>query len=181
MDRTRVAVLDGARAAVVQSGVRITMSQVAAAAGVAKATLYNHFRTRDDVLAALVVDEVRRIATKADGRPLAEALEIAAISVASSPLLAAVARHDPGTLASLACIDPSTEGWRVAREAVGHALHAGGRAGSDTVLRLLASYIASPATPSAIAGDVSVLLAGLPRAGRADAVPSPSRSEPRPA
>ena len=33
-----------------QTGTKITMSQIAANAGVAKATLYNHFRTRDAVL-----------------------------------------------------------------------------------------------------------------------------------
>ena len=53
MNRTRAALLDGARRAVESSGTKITMAQVAAAAGVAKATLYNHFRTREAVLDAL--------------------------------------------------------------------------------------------------------------------------------
>ena len=55
MNRTRAALLDGARRAVEMSGTKITMAQVAASAGVAKATLYNHFRTRDAVLSALVL------------------------------------------------------------------------------------------------------------------------------
>ncbi|MGH8859636.1 MAG: TetR family transcriptional regulator, partial [Jatrophihabitantaceae bacterium] len=58
MNRTRGALLDGARRAVETSGTKITMAQVAAAAGVAKATLYNHFHTREAVLDALLLDEV---------------------------------------------------------------------------------------------------------------------------
>jgi len=41
------------------------MNDIAAQAGVAKATLYNHFRTKDDVWSALVEAEVRALA----GRP----------------------------------------------------------------------------------------------------------------
>lgn len=163
MDRTRAALLDGARAAVLQSGSKITMAQVAACAGVAKATLYNHFRTRTDVLAALIVDEVERVVAQGDGRPLAEAIQIAAVQVSASPLLKALARHDPAALASLACVNPATPGWSTARDAIASVLSEHGRRGTDTVLRLLASYIASPATPAAIAGDVAVLLSGLPK------------------
>src|SRR4051812_34679773 len=74
MNRTRTALLEGARRAVLVNGTKITMSQVAAAAGVAKATLYNHFRTREAVLAALVVDEVHALATRAMELPLERAL-----------------------------------------------------------------------------------------------------------
>jgi len=71
MSRTRGALLDGARRAVEASGTKITMAQVASASGVAKATLYNHFRTRDAVLSALLVDEVRVLIERQDGKPLA--------------------------------------------------------------------------------------------------------------
>jgi AcrR family transcriptional regulator len=172
MDRTRVALLDGARRTVATSGTKITMAQVAAAAGVAKATLYNHFRTREDVLTALAVDEVQRVVAKVQGRPLAEAIEVAAIAVATSPLLKAVARHDPATLSTIACVNPATDGWRIAREAVSAALRAEGLRGADTVLRVLASYVTTPATAAAVSGDVAVLVAGLP--------PSGDRVEPEP-
>src|ERR1700742_2273852 len=58
MSRTRTALLAGAARAVGTSGTRITMAQVATQGGVAKATLYNHFRTRDAVLQALLEDSV---------------------------------------------------------------------------------------------------------------------------
>src|SRR3954453_15803666 len=58
MGRTRAAVIDGAQRAVEKYGSRkATMSDVAALAGVAKATLYNHFRAKRDVYAATIEAE----------------------------------------------------------------------------------------------------------------------------
>ena len=53
MERTRAAVLDGAARAVEKHGARrATMGDIAVLAGIAKGTLYNHFRTKDAVYAA---------------------------------------------------------------------------------------------------------------------------------
>lgn len=174
MLRTRAALLDGARRAVEVSGTKITMAQVAAAAGVAKATLYNHFRTREAVLAALLVDEVGKLAGECAGRPLAEALHTAATALARHPLLRSLARTEPGTLAALGCVDTTAEGWRLARDAVSAALAADGRGGTDFVLRWLASYVITPSAASAVSADLAVVLAGLPPA--AAAVGSPAVS-----
>lgn len=165
MHRTRAALLDGARRAVEVSGTRITMAQVAAAAGVAKATLYNHFRTRDAVLAALVEDEVRRLTLDSAAVALPERLVAVATHLAAHPVLRQLAADEPATLAAMARLDPAAGGWRVAREAVTDALNAEGRAGADLVLRWLSSYLVSPAAPAEIADDVAVLMAGLPLTG----------------
>jgi AcrR family transcriptional regulator len=164
MSRTRAALLDGARRAVQASGTKITMAQVASSAGVAKATLYNHFRTREAVLAALVQDEVETLVREFAGQPLPDALAGAAASLSRNPVLRALAALDPATLAALARIDPSAAAWRIARDGVTAALTAAGRAGTDTVLRWLASHLVTPAAPAAIADDVAVLVAGLPDA-----------------
>ncbi|MCW2543394.1 MAG: transcriptional regulator, TetR family, partial [Frankiales bacterium] len=59
MAHTRAALLHATDACVARYGVRkTTMVDVASRSGVAKATLYNHFRTKDDVLAALVEQQV---------------------------------------------------------------------------------------------------------------------------
>ncbi|MEO6887112.1 MAG: TetR family transcriptional regulator [Jatrophihabitantaceae bacterium] len=162
MSRTRGALLDGARRAVEVSGTKITMAQVAAAAGVAKATLYNHFRTRDAVLHALLVDEVTVLAAQFGEQPLPDALGGVANALADHPLLRTLARIEPQTLAALGCIDASAEGWRLAQRAVCAALAADSRGGADTVVRWLASYLLSPAGPASVAVDLAVLLAGLP-------------------
>ena len=173
MGRTRAALLDGARRAVEVSGTKITMAQVAAAAGVAKATLYNHFRTREAVLSALLMDEVTALSAECAALPLAQALGTAANRLARHPLVRALARTEPGTLAALGCVDTTAEGWRQARDAVTVALGAESRGGADMVLRWLASYLITPATPASVADDLAVLMAGLPSApGSAGAAPA---------
>ncbi len=164
MGRSRTALLDGARRAVETSGTRITMAQVAAGAGVAKATLYNHFRTREDVLAALVQDEVASLVSSFDSVPLADALSGAAIALSEHPLLRGLADREPAALARLGRIDLDSAGWRAAHAGAESALARGSRAGVDTVLRWLASFVLSPATGAEIGADVAILIAGLPDA-----------------
>ena len=162
MNRTRAALLDGARRAVETSGTKITMAQVAASAGVAKATLYNHFRTREAVLDALLLDEVVRLAAQVQGKPLADALAQTASTMSDSPLLRTLARIEPATVAALGRIDRTARGWQQARSAVDAALAAEGRGGAEFVLRWLASFVLSPARPASIAADLAVLVAALP-------------------
>jgi AcrR family transcriptional regulator len=182
MSRTRAALLDGARRAVEVSGTKITMAQVAAAAGVAKATLYNHFRTREAVLSALLVDEVASLAAECADQPLPDALSAAANRLARHPLLRALARLEPGTLAGIGCIDTTVEGWRIARDAVAAGLANEARGGADTVLRWLASYVITPASAAAVAADLAILLAGLPDApARVDGSPADEHREAQPA
>jgi AcrR family transcriptional regulator len=162
MNRTRAALLDGARRAVEASGTKITMAQVAASAGVAKATLYNHFRTREAVLDALLQDEVRVLTERAAGKPLADALAATAAAISESPLLRTLARIEPATVAGLGRIDRTAIGWQRARAAVDAALAADARGGGELVLRWLASFLLSPARPADIAADLAVLIAALP-------------------
>ena len=101
MHRTRAALLSGAARAVELSGTKITMAQVAAAGGVAKATLYNHFRTREAVLAALVLDQVDAVVAAQEGKPLEAALTDAAKQISLHPVRRALARLEPAVLAGL--------------------------------------------------------------------------------
>lgn len=170
MNRTRAALLAGAREAVLASGTKITMAQVAAAAGVAKATLYNHFRTRDAVLAALVEHEVSTLVATLAERPLADALRDAALAVAGSPVVRALAVREPATLARLATVDTSARGWQLARDAVMAALGGRASAGSAIVLRWLSSYLTTSASASDVAAEAAMLLDALPAAGTESAV-----------
>jgi AcrR family transcriptional regulator len=138
------------------------MAQVAAAAGVAKATLYNHFRTREAVLTALLGDEVRVLVERHSSQPLPSALAGAAGDLSGHRLLRTLSFVEPATLVALARIDSSRAGWQVAREAVRELLADSGRGGADLVLRWLGSFIVNPARPEAIAADLEILLASLP-------------------
>ncbi|WP_409331471.1 TetR/AcrR family transcriptional regulator [Trujillonella humicola] len=102
MSRTRAGLLRGAAVALAATGVRgATMQGIAAAAGVAKATLYNHFRTKDDVVRALLAAELRRLADAAAVLSPPEALVLLADEVAGHPVLRTMAATDPGPLVAL--------------------------------------------------------------------------------
>lgn len=176
MNRTRAALLLGAARAVASTGTRIAMAQVATLAGVAKATLYNHFRTRDAVLAALLLDQVQRVVDAHHDKPMAEALADAALAISRNDVVRGLASVEPAALAGLARIDETTPAWQLAHGAVADLLAAAGRGGTDTVLRWLASFLITPATAHAITADVEVLVAGLPVAAtpnvRVDSLPA---------
>jgi AcrR family transcriptional regulator len=169
MDRTRAALMAGAARAVQESGTKITMSQVAAAAGVAKATLYNHFRTREAVLAGLLAAEVEALVDAHAAKPLAAGVVDAATAISEHPVRRALAQLEPGVLAALGRIDPAAAGWQQVRTALTAALARENRRGVELVLRWLASFVLTPADRATIVADVSALLGGLPTAPAADA------------
>lgn len=173
MARTRAAVLSGARACVQKHGVkRTTMVDVAVTAGVAKATLYNHFRTKAEVLTALVDSEV-----SAAGAETTEAAETQGLPVALARLAERLGEHpvvrrlvaqEPAVL--IALVLPGEEpaaGWAAAREAVRGLLvpvvepeelpHA-----SETVLRWLVSALLWPVGRAEASWAVGRLLAAAP-------------------
>ena len=162
--RTRAAILDGAGRAVAVNGTRVSMSELAAAAGVAKATIYNHFRAREEVLTALLVDEIDRLVAEFAHLPVAEALVRAATAVSEHPLLEALGTEDTALLAALSRVDVRTVGWIRVAEAVEGLLRRTHRRGTPTVLRWLASFVTAPADLADIEADVEVLVAGLPPA-----------------
>ena len=121
MSRTRRGLLTGARTAFAERGLRrTTMQHVAAAAGVAKATLYNHFRTKDDVAAALLAFELDRLAALAAELPLTVAVPALAEEVGAHPVLRRLAETEPETLARMLTVD--AERWADIAVTLGAAL-----------------------------------------------------------
>jgi AcrR family transcriptional regulator len=107
---------------------RATMGDVASVAGIAKGTLYNHFRTKADLLTAAVCAGIEALADDcvrlADGRGadgLADALRLAAETLSAHPALVRVAAEEPAELVRL--LLPSYDGgWPVARAAISRVL-----------------------------------------------------------
>ena len=65
MERARSGILDAAAELVADGGPRaVTMAAVARRAAVAKATVYNHFRDRDELLRALLACRARASASR---------------------------------------------------------------------------------------------------------------------
>jgi AcrR family transcriptional regulator len=188
MSRTRAAILDGAAACVERQGVKqTTMAAIASSAGIAKATLYNHFRTKDDVLAALVEAQALEVAGRCAGLGLDAALAQAAATLRDSAPLRRVAAGEPALLASLA-VPGAGRAWNGVRAAVAEVLTtAGGAAGPqevDLVLRWLLSQLLWPVPPEHVEAEAATLARALaPAALRASALPiqgTPSEA-PRPA
>src|SRR4051794_16127332 len=143
MGRTRGALLGATAECVARYGIRkTTMVDVASKSGVAKATLYNHFRTKDDVLAAVVEQQVADLVgacvTTASSTGLVEALVHTAAVLGEPPALRKPADGEQQLLAPLMPPSPA-RGWQLAREGVAAVLTAGGApsnpADVDTVLR----------------------------------------------
>ena len=102
MSRTRLGLLAGAGRAFAEQGLRrSTMQSVAVAAGVAKATLYNHFRTKDEVARALLAHELDRLSATAAALPTAEALAALSDELGAHPVLRRLAGAEPEVLAAL--------------------------------------------------------------------------------
>jgi AcrR family transcriptional regulator len=170
MQRARGAVLEATAHCVERYGVRrTTMGDIALKAEVAKATLYNHFRTKDDVLAALVEHRVQalvaEVAEVAAGTGLPAALEVAAARVAGSGPLRRLVADDPGLAARLAA-PAGGRGWELARDGVRSVLAAAGAATDDAavglVLRWLAGQVLWPCGPDESRGQAARLARAVP-------------------
>jgi AcrR family transcriptional regulator len=166
MARTRAAVLDGASRAVEKHGARkATMADIASLAGIAKGTLYNHFRAKEAVYAAALDAGIRTLAaecTAAAREDLSDALGIAAERIGSNPALRRIAADEPATLAVL--MTPTDMPlWGLARSAIRDVLVAAGVATStssiDLVLRWLTSFMASAGTDSV--AQANLIAAGV--------------------
>jgi len=160
MSRTRRGLLNGARTAFAERGLkRTTMQHVAAAAGVAKATLYNHFRTKDDVAHALLAFELDRLVTLAAELPFTVALPALAEEVGGHPVLRRLAESDPETLTRMLVID--AERWEDIVVALGSALGLS-RPAAEMVSRWLLGMVLQPGSASeraAQAATIATLLA----------------------
>jgi AcrR family transcriptional regulator len=164
MGRTRDGLLDGALASIERDGLRhTTMAGIAERSGVAKATLYNHFRTKPDVLAALVAREVDRVADLAGDTSrhhgLAAALDQAAGELAGMVAARQVAVAEPEALLPLLAPGDGA-GWEHARQRAAQVLE--NPAASplvDLVLRWLAGQLLA-AQPPDLRNATAVLLAG---------------------
>jgi AcrR family transcriptional regulator len=166
MARTRAAVLDGAARAVEKHGARkATMADIASLAGIAKGTLYNHFRAKEAVYGAALDAGIRGLATEcvaAAHEDLGEALALAAERIGGNPALRRIASDEPSVLAAL--MTPTDMPiWGLARTSLRDVFVAAGVATSassiDLVVRWLTSFIASPGAD--VATQASLMAAAV--------------------
>jgi AcrR family transcriptional regulator len=166
MGRTRVALLEAALVAIEKYGARrATMGDIATLANVAKGTLYNHFRSKDEVYAeaarAAVTSLGERAAVVARTDGLGAALSVAAGAVATSSVLARLRADEPAVLGT-ALSGSAGDGTRAAVESV---LAAAGLANApaavEIVTRWLIGYAAGSVDVASLAAVADRLAEGL--------------------
>jgi AcrR family transcriptional regulator len=147
VNRTRRGLLDGAARAFASDGVRgSTMQAVAAAAGVSKATLYNHFRTKDEVARELLRVELDRLTELAASLPAAEALAALSDELGAHPVLRRLAESEPEVLTGLLAVAP--ELWSALTDRLATALRVDDD-GADLAARWLVGVVLHPGRSSA--------------------------------
>jgi len=146
------------------------MADVADLGGVARATLYNHFRTKDDVLLAVVEAEAQRLADVALALPprgLEAALAAVCDELAGHQALRKVVAEEPALALEIARVG-QTPTWNHVRQQVAGVLaateHAVDKGTVDVVLRWLVVEALSPSAPELRRQSLIVLVDGLPRA-----------------
>ena len=166
MGRARSGILDGARRALAESGPRgLTMTAVAERGGVAKATVYNHFRDRSELVAALAVDTVERLAAATlDAPDLAAALARVGSAAARLPELRGALAHDPSVAALLTVPGPGPA-WAAAEEAAlalaaRHGVDAAGP-GAGWLLRWVAGVAVAAPGDAVVAAEAALVARGL--------------------
>ena len=142
MGRTRAGLLAGAARAFAEHGLRrSTMQSIASAAGVAKATLYNHFRTKDEVTAALLAAELDRLTALAATLPRDQALAALSDELGAHPVLRRLADAEPETLTALLAVDAPR--WAELTARLGGALQVDGD-GAELAGRWLLGVVLQP-------------------------------------
>jgi AcrR family transcriptional regulator len=158
MGRTRSGLLTGAARAFAEHGVRrSTMQSIAAAAGVAKATLYNHFRTKDDVVAALLAVELDRLTDLTAQLPIDQALPALSDELGAHPVLRRLALTEPEVLIGLLTV--GTDRWAELMARLGAALGVDDD-GAELAGRWLLGVVLQPGR-STVRRRQAALLAGL--------------------
>lgn len=160
--RTQSAILAGTKELIATVGLaKMTMIEIADTSQVSRATLYNHYRDKDSVIAALCESEISRLIAIAHSAPNAiDALELLSIQISTDAALAHMRVHDPAPLAS-ALAAASHPSWAAFSKAL--AIITGSQVVADLALRWLVGQVLQPLTPedSRLAAELLISRANL--------------------
>jgi len=155
--RTEEAILEGTKSLIARSGINgLSMIEIADHSEVSRATLYNHFRDKDAVLAALLASEVNRLCLEASsaGTP-ADALVTLSIAISSDSALAAMREYDGESL-SRALADTHSEHFIAVAKVLFAATKS--EAGTGIAMRWLIGQALQPITPEQSRAQASLLV-----------------------
>ena len=144
--RTQAAILEATKGLIATTGLKkMSMIEIADASQVSRATLYNHYRDKESVMAALCESEMERIVTLAQGASDAtSALMLISQEISRDPALAAMRRNDPEILTQAFSTQDHLL-WKAFAVAITHVV--GDEKKSALVVRWLLGQTLSPLTP----------------------------------
>ena len=104
--RSRTAILKGAKIVITEVGsYESNMLDIAARAEVARATVYNHFTDKEEMMLSLLESEIRRIFALAKKAPTKrDALYILSVEISSDPALRKMVQTDPLDIAKFVTV-----------------------------------------------------------------------------
>lgn len=150
MGRTRAALIEGALKSIAQHGTRGTsMAEVADLGQIARATLYNHFRRKNDIFYAVIEHEIEVLRAQALTQNSArDAIGSIARYLSTSAPLRTIVEREPAVVTVLTTINDH-ELWQQARSALTDVLakYATSEPDAthvDVILRWLLTQIAAP-------------------------------------
>ena len=161
MERSRKALLAGAREAIAQNGLTATsMVDIADFGQVARATLYNHFRSKDELWQALILDEIENASAMFRAQTTFESgLSALATSIGANPMLRTIADDDPATLVALIKVNENPLWKEIYRRfsILAKERKVTDLATVDVAFRWLISQIAYPLAPELIPSAAAVV------------------------
>ena len=156
--RSRTAILSGAKIVITEVGsYESNMNDIAARAEVSRATVYNHFSDKEEMMLSLLESEIHRLidlATKAPSKR--DALYALSVEISKDPALRKMVVTDPLDIAKFVrvCDHPL---WNLINDALAAAF---GEC-SGVVLHWLIGQIASPLTPAESSNQADQLARAL--------------------
>ena len=142
--RSRTAILSGAKIVITEVGsYESNMNDIAARAEVSRATVYNHFSDKEEMMLSLVESEIHRLADIACKAPTKrDALYALSIEISKDPALRKMVETDPLDIAKFVTVTDHPL-WQLVKTSLAAIFGES----SGTVLRWLIGQIASPLTP----------------------------------
>jgi AcrR family transcriptional regulator len=144
--RSRTAILAGAKTVIAEVGsFESNMVDIAARAQVSRATVYNHFADKEEMMFTLLESEILRLADLAKSAPSPkDALLVLSREISGDKALRKMTETDPGDIAAFVTIGAHPL-WAIVQESLTKIF---GLDNSSLVLHWLLGQVASPLTPA---------------------------------
>jgi len=156
--RSRIAILSGAKIVITEVGsYESNMLDIAARAEVSRATVYNHFSDKEEMMTSLLESEIRRLIEIAKKSPTKrDALFNLSAEISKDPALRKMVETDPLDIAKFVTVSNHPL-WLLIKESLSSLFGES----SGVVLHWLLGQVAAPLTPAESSSQADLLARAL--------------------